>query len=73
MLSTIFTTFTLSEAHLVRARLEAAGFHPSLRNELASLALEGYTMAAGGLDVQVPPAEAEEARAFLQHSTPLPE
>lgn len=73
MLVTIYTTFNLADAYLVRSRLEAAGFEPSLRNELSALTMEGYTMAAGGIDVQVPPARAAEARIFLESPAPSAE
>lgn len=73
MLATIFTTFNLADAYLVRSRLEAAGFEPSLRNELSALTMEGYTMAAGGIDVQVPTARATEARLFLESPAPAAE
>ena len=73
VLTTIYTTLNLTDAHLVCSRLEAAGFQASVRNELASLAIEGYTLATGGLEVQVPPPQAEEARAFLHDSKPVAE
>lgn len=60
-----------AEAQLVRAQLEAAGFHPSIANELSALSMEGYALAAGGIDVRVPEAEAAEALAFLNSSTPI--
>jgi hypothetical protein len=64
-LVTVFNTFNPAEAQLTRARLEAAGFHAVVTHELAALTMGGYSMAAGGIRVQVPDTEAEEARAFL--------
>jgi hypothetical protein len=41
-LVTIFTAFSPAEAQLVRSRLEAAGFHPFVANELSALSIDGY-------------------------------
>ena len=68
-LVTVFTAFNPAEAQLVRSRLEAAGFHASVANELSALSMEGYSLAVGGVRVQVPDAEAGEARTFLNDST----
>lgn len=64
-LVTVYQAFNPADAHLVRARLEIAKFHPIVSHELSSLSLDGYAVAAGGILVQVPDNEAEEARAFL--------
>lgn len=71
-LVTISTAFNPAEAHLVRSRLDAAGFHPFVKNELSALSLDGYALAAGGILVQVPEDEAAEAVAFLNSSEPAP-
>jgi hypothetical protein len=63
--ATVFTAFNPAEAQLVRARLEAAGFHPFIMGELAALSMEGYSLAAGGIRVQVPEPEAADAGEFL--------
>lgn len=63
--ATIFNAFSPAEAQLVRSRLEAAGFHPFVADELSALSIEGYSLAAGGIRVQVPDTEAAEARQFL--------
>ena len=68
---TIYRAFNPAEAHLVRSRLEAAGFHAFVTNELSALSMEGYALAAGGILVQVPEEEAAEAQEFLDHSTPV--
>lgn len=65
-LVTVSTAFNSADAHLIRSRLDAAGFHPVIKHELSSLALEGYALAAGGILVQVPEAEADEAKVFLE-------
>ena len=64
-LVTVFQTFNPGEAALVRSRLDAAEFDVTVTHELASLSVEGYAMAAGGILVQVPEDEAEDARALL--------
>lgn len=67
-LITVQTAFNPADAHLARARLEAAGFHPVVMHEGSALSLDGYAMAAGGILVQVLEGEAEEAIAFLASS-----
>ena len=64
-LVTVFTAFSPAEAQLVRSRLEAADFHPFVAGELSALSIEGYSVAAGGIRVQVPESEAADAREFL--------
>jgi hypothetical protein len=63
--ATVYSAFSPAESQLVRARLEAAGFHPFVLDELAAFSTEGYAAAIGGVRVQVPEAEAQEARDFL--------
>jgi len=69
-LVTVFRAFNPADAHLARSRLEAAGFHAAVMHELSSLSLDGYAMAAGGILVQVPDAEAADAKEFLAAETP---
>ena len=64
-LVTVFSAFSPAEAQLVRSRLDAAGFHASVANELSALNMEGYSMAVGGIRVQVPDSEVAEAKEFL--------
>jgi hypothetical protein len=64
-LATVFTSFSPADAQLIRSRLEAAGFHAVVMNELSALSMEGYSMAAGGVRVQVPEEEAADARELL--------
>ena len=63
-LVTVATNFNLAEAELTRARLEAAGFHPFLANELAAGWLGG-TSTATLLRIEVPADEAADATEFL--------
>jgi hypothetical protein len=72
-LITVHRAFNPADAQLVRSRLEAAEFHAVVTNELSALSLDGYALAAGGILVQVPEAEADEAREFLDSSTPVDE
>ena len=60
-LVTVFTAFNPMDAQLVRSRLEAAALHPTVKNELSALSLDGYALAAGGILVQVPSEEANDA------------
>ena len=72
-LVTVCTAFNPAEAPLVRSRLEAAQFHAVVTHELSALSLDGYALAAGGILVQVPEAEATDAREFLAADTPSDE
>jgi hypothetical protein len=69
-LVTVFSAFNPLEAQVARSRLEAAGFHAVVTHELSALSIEGYSMAAGGILVQVPDTEAAEAREFLAADGP---
>ena len=62
----VYRTFSIADAHVVRSSLESAGFHPEVLGELASLSMEGYSMATGGVRVMVPGEEAEEARELIE-------
>ena len=62
--ATVFTAFTPADAQLACSRLEAAGFHPFVANENASSYLGGYC-AATMIRIQVPEAEAADAKEFL--------
>ncbi len=65
-LVTVYCAFNPADAQLVRSRLEAAQFHAVVTHELSALSLDGYAMAAGGILVQVPEDEAEDARELLR-------
>ena len=64
-LVTIHRSFNPAEADLIRSRLEAAEFQVFVAHADASLALEGYALTAGGILVQVPEDQAEEAKELL--------
>jgi len=72
-LITISTAFNPADAQLTRSRLEAAGFHAVVTNELSALSMDGYALAAGGIRVQVPESEAEDAKEFLEATSETPE
>jgi hypothetical protein len=63
-LVTVSTNFNLAGAELVRSRLEAAGFHPFVANEMAAGWLGG-TSTATLLRIEVPEDEAADATEFL--------
>jgi hypothetical protein len=62
---TIYKALNPADAQLVCSRLEAAGFHPFVADELAALSMDGYALAAGGIRVQLPDSEFVDAREFL--------
>ncbi len=64
-LVTVFTAFSPAEAQLIRSRLEASNFHAVVTHELSALSLDGYSMAAGGILVQVPEEEGADAKELL--------
>jgi hypothetical protein len=65
-LITVYQAFNPGDAQVIRSRLEASGFHAIVANELSSLSMEGYAMAAGGILVQVPETEVADARALIE-------
>ena len=62
---TIYTALNPADADLVRSRLEANDFLVNVRNEIAARTIDGYALAAGGLLVQVPEDQAENARQLI--------
>jgi len=68
-LVTVFTAFSPIEAQLIRSRLEAAEFHPFVADEFSALSTDGYSLAIGGIRVQVPEPEAADAREFINAPT----
>jgi len=63
-LVTISKELNDAAAQMKRARLEAAGFHLFIANEASALWI-GTAIATGGVLIQVPEAEAADAREFL--------
>ena len=66
---TVFKTFSSAEAQMVRSRLAAAGFDAVVNHETASLAMEGYSMATGGIHVQVAEEDEVAARELIADLT----
>ncbi len=62
----VFETVNVSEAQLIRSRLEAAGLTPEVDPEFDPLSIEGFSRPSGGIQIKVPVAEAAEARAILE-------
>ena len=65
-LRTIYTTFSSADANLLRGRLEVGGFDAFIHGEVAGMTLEGYVSASGGIRIQVPEDQADEARALIE-------
>jgi hypothetical protein len=65
-LITVYTAFNPAQAHLIASRLEASDFLVNVKNENAALGMDGYTMAVGGILVQVPEDQVEDARALIK-------
>jgi hypothetical protein len=63
---TVLRTFNPAEADLISSMLNAAGLHSEVIHATAALTMDGYAMTAGGVLVQVPEVEAEEARQLIQ-------
>lgn len=65
-LRTVYTTLSSADANLLRGRLEVGGFDAFLHGEMSGMNLEGYLSAGGGIRVQVPENQADEARALIE-------
>ena len=65
-LATVFAALNPMDAQLIRSRLEAAGLHPEVDNELSALTMDGYALAAGGILVKVPEGEIAAARELIE-------
>ncbi len=69
-LVTVYRSFSPADAQLVRSRLEASGLQAAVLNELASFSVDGYSMATGGVKVQVPEDQVEEAKELINMEAP---
>ena len=63
---TVFTAFNTVEAQIICSRLKTAGFDTSVEGEAAALSMEGYSLATGGVRVQVPENEKSDARKLIE-------
>jgi hypothetical protein len=64
-LITVYRTLSPADAQLVRSLLEAADIPATVTHELSALSMEGYSLATGGIQVQVAEEQAEDARALI--------
>jgi hypothetical protein len=69
-LVTISKELNDTDAQMKRSQLEAAGFHPVITNGGTALWL-GTAITIGGILLQVPEAEADDAKEFL-NAPPAP-
>jgi hypothetical protein len=67
---TVYRAFNPAAAELVRSRLEANEFLVNVKNETAALSMDGYGMAVGGIQVQVPEDQVEDARTLIDSQDP---
>ncbi len=65
-LVTVYRSFSPADAQLIRSMLDSAEVPATVVHELASLSLDGYAMAAGGIEVQVPEEHAQFARELIE-------
>ena len=63
---TVFTAFNPVQAQIVGTRLQTAGLDATVEGEAAALSMEGYSLATGGIRVQVPSAQETEARRLIE-------
>ena len=66
----VYRTFSAADAHLVRSRLQSAEIPAEVTGELASLSMEGYSLATGGIRVVVPAEFEGEARSIIADESP---
>lgn len=64
-LVTVHRTFSPVEAQVIRSLLDSAGIPVDVLHETAALTTEGYALGVGGIRVQVPEDQAEDARAII--------
>jgi len=67
---TVLRTFNPAEADLISSMLNAAGLHSEVIHATAALMVDGYALATGGVLVQVPESEADEARQLIDTPSP---
>ena len=63
---TVFTAFNPVQAQIVRTRLQTAGLHATVQGEAAALSMQGYSLATGGIRVQVLSTQEDEARRLIE-------
>ncbi len=68
---TVYKAVTAAQSQIVRSRLEAAEFHPFVPDDLSPFGSDPLALGSGGIRIQVPAEEAEEAKAFLASEPPV--
>ena len=63
---TVFTAFNPVQAQIVSTRLQTAGLDATVEGEAAALSMEGYSLATGGIRVQVPSTQEDAARRLIE-------
>ena len=63
---TVFTAFNPVQAQIVSTRLQTAGLDATVEGEAAALSMQGYSLATGGIRVQVPSTQEDEARRLIE-------
>ncbi len=63
---TVFTAFNPVQAQIICTRLQTAGLDATVEGEAAALSMEGYSLATGGIRVQVPSPQEAEARRLIE-------
>jgi len=64
-LVTVTNVLNPAEAGLICARLEAAGFNPFMPDHFSAVNMDGYTLAIGGIRIQVPGDQVAAVKEFL--------
>jgi hypothetical protein len=54
------------QAQIVSTRLQTAGLDATVEGEAAALSMEGYSLATGGIRVQVPSTQEDKARRLIE-------
>ena len=62
----MFTAFNPVQTQIMCARLQTAGLDATVEGEAAALSMEGYSLATGGIRVQVPSTQEDEARRLIE-------
>ncbi len=63
---TVRICFNPAEAQLLASRLRAEGLNVFVHSENSAHLIEGYTLSAGGIRLQVPEDQVEDARLLLE-------
>lgn len=73
-LVTVHKSFSVVEAQVIRSLLESASIPAEVVHETAALTTDGYALGVGGIRVQVPEDQVEDARAIIaaQAGPPAP-